>query len=252
MKKTILIVNPTSLNLIKAIYNILTTNLLEIIIIGNREVIKKLCMQIHLNIDLLQLIEYTDENDIYQKILSCQKNHCVQGIIVDDFVNKQYLKKECNYICTMIDFNIFKQSVFIINNTKSNELINKIKETIVLLKQLQISTINVGIVTINKDKVIQRKKQIKNELGIKKVDLITEDKIKKSKYNIIIFEEKYKEIEYINQIHQMVLPRIIEIKIASNIFIFDALQQPFKNLFLQLIFLNKIDLLNNKVNSQVI
>lgn len=252
MKKTILIVNPTTLNLIKAIYNILTTNLLEIIIIGNREVIKNLCMQIHLNIDLLQLIEYTDENDIYQKILSCQKNHCVQGIIVDDFVNKQYLKKECNYICTMIDFNIFKQSVFIINNTKSNELINKIKETIVLLKQLQISTINVGIVTINKDKVIQRKKQIKNELGIKKVDLITEDKIKKSKYNIIIFEEKYKEIEYINQIHQMVLPRIIDIKIASNIFIFDALQQPFKNLFLQLIFLNKIDLLNNKVNSQVI
>lgn len=252
MKKTILIVNPTNLNLIKAIYNVLTTNLLEIIIIGNRNIINNLCIQIHLNIDLLQLIEYTDENDIYQKIITCQKNHCVSGIIIDEFINRPLIKNDCHYICTMIDFNIFKQSVFIINNNKPMELINNIKETMIILRKLQINTINIGLIAISKDKALQRRKQIKNELGVKKVDIITENKIKKSKYNIIIFEEKYKEIEYIKQIHQMVLPRIIEIKMASNIYIFDAHQQSFKNLVLQLIFLNKINLLDYKLNSQVI
>ena len=38
-KNTVLVINPLSINLMKAIYNALATNLLDIIIVGDRKVI---------------------------------------------------------------------------------------------------------------------------------------------------------------------------------------------------------------------
>lgn len=252
MKRTILVINPSSVNIIKAVYNALVTNLLDIIIIGDHLVITELCEKVNLNINLLQIIECNDKNEINQKLINYQKNNLIEGMIIDNFDYKSIMRKDYHYICTMIDFAIFKQSVFIINNYKTSNLIKKISETISLINNLSIDYIKIGIIALNRDKALYRRKQIKKELGIKTVDIINIEKIKKCKYNIIIFEDKYLENEYIKQIKEMILPRIIEIKKTSNLYIFDAKQTSFKNIFFQLVFLSKVDLTNNKINSQIV
>ena len=46
-KNTVLIINLTSENLMKAIYNAIAINLLDIILIGDRKIIYSLCKNLH-------------------------------------------------------------------------------------------------------------------------------------------------------------------------------------------------------------
>lgn len=251
-KKTILVINPKSLNVMKAIYNTLVANLLDIIILGNRSIIYNLCTQINLNINLLQIVDCNTENDIYYKLKKYKEIKTISGIIVDDLKEEKLLNLYSYYsLCNLIDFGIFKKSVFLIKNTIKMNLLKNISDTIQIINNLNINDINVAIIG-DREKALEKRRIIKQGLGLKSVDIIDEAKIIKCKYNIIIFEDKYKEIEYLNYINKLVLPRIIEIKKASNIYIFDANNKEFKNIFLEIVFLNKINSLYNKINSQLI
>ena len=57
---------------------------------------------------------------------------------------------------------------------------------------------------------------------------------------------------YTNSIINKALVRTVEIRKASNMFIFDAKGKSLKNVFIQLLFISKIDKLSNEVNSKVI
>lgn len=251
-KKTVLVINPKSINLMKAIYNNLVANLLDIIILGNRTNIYELCVKIHLNINLLQIVDCENENEIYLKLKKYKKIKNISGIIVDG-INEEKILNLYSYhsICNLIDFGVFKQSVFLIKNTVKINFLKNIRDTIQLINCLDINNINVAIVG-EREKALEKRRIIKQELGLKSVDIIDENKIIKCKYNIIVFEAKHKEIEYLEKINKLTLPRIIEIKKASNVYIFDANNKEFKNIFLQIIFLNKVNLLYDKINSQII
>ncbi len=252
-KKTILIINPISINLMKGIHNVLITELLDLIILGNRNIINTLCNEINLNINSLQIIDCNNQDEIYEKLKQYSKIKNIFGIIYDDFNEELLLDVyDINSLGYLIDFGIFKKSVLLVRNSNKKDQYYCLNEMINIINNLNFDQLKISIVKSNKEKTNLKAKQIKQILNIQKIDNIDITKIKKCKYNIIIFDDKFKEIEYINKIKNMFLPRIIEIKKASNMFIFDAKNKEFKNIFIQFLFLNKINCLNNKVNTQAI
>lgn len=252
-KNTVLVINPNSINLMKAIYNALVSNILEIIILGNKKTIYELSSQINLNIDLLKIIDCNNVNDIYHKMKIIKDKYLIQGIIIDNYDEEQLLNFYSYYsISTMIDFGIFKKSVFLLKGGAKINLVQNIEEIKQLMKQFNIENINIGVVYSNKDKSYYKRKLLKDGLGIKNVDIIDESKIKKCKYNIVLFDDKNNEEQYLNQLKNLVLPRFIQIKKASNIYIFNAKGQNFKNIFLQFIFISKVKELINEFNTKVI
>ena len=98
MKNKIIVVNPVSTNIMKAICNSLIANLVDIIIIGNREKIKKLCDRVNINICILRIIHCNNEKEIVFKLKQYQEKAKVDGIIIDEL--KEYKYKEllnCDY-----------------------------------------------------------------------------------------------------------------------------------------------------------
>lgn len=253
MKKSVLVINPKSVEIMKAIYNILVIDALDIIILGNRDYISYLCSQINLNINLLQIIECENEEKISDVIKTYKSIKSINGIIVDGFRYEMlYELFKYREICNIVDFGIFKKSCFLVKNAIDSTYKKNIEETIKLIRSINLNSINTGIVCIDKQKGIMKKKWLKKEFNLKNVDIINKDKIKKCKYNLIVFDDRLTEIEYLNKISSKVLPKVTEINKASNIIIFDANGKVFKNIFLQFMFLSKTSLLNNQINTQAI
>lgn len=252
-KNTVLIINPVSVNIMKAIYNALVINMLDIIILGDRKIIYALCMELNLDIGQLQIIDLLQLDDISVKVDEYTRMKEIKGIIIDDNISGKLIKKiNTRHICSIIDYGIFLKSIFIIKYKNTNELMKNINETIEILNNLNQNNINIGLIGSKKETICKIKKEIKEKIKIKKVDLININKISKIKYNIIIFEDKIEEMVYTNSIINKALVRTVEIRKASNMFIFDAKGKSLKNVFIQLLFISKIDKLSNEVNSKVI
>lgn len=252
-KNTILVINPKNKNIIKAIFNALVINMLDIIILGNRLEISKLCEEVNLNVDLLQIIECETEQKVCQRLNHYKNYKNIKGIIFDDFREDKIIDIfNYNNICQLIDFGIFKKSVFVVKNTVEINLKRCIIETIKLIEQLKINSLNVGVISLDKQRAVMKKKWLKKEFKFRNIDIIEINKIKKCKHNLIIFDDKILENEYICKIKTMVLPRTVQIKKASNVLIFDAKDLEFKNIFIQLVLLSKLTLFNNEINSQAV
>ena len=245
MKKTVLVINPKSIDIMKAIYNILVINALDIIILGFRQQIQVLCEMVNLDINLLQIIDCNNEEEIIKSYVKYKSVKEINGIIVDG-INKDilYKKIKCNEVCTLVDYGMFKKSCFIVNNTLDKNFSNNIMETIILLKSF-INKINIGFVCLDNNQASMKKKWLKEEFGIKKMCCLKVNKIKKCKCNMIIFDDQLMEKEYINKIKKSICIKATEINKASNIIIFDANGKVFKNIFMQFMFLSKTALLNN-------
>ena len=96
------------------------------------------------------------------------------------------------------------------------------------------------------------KQTLEKRISVNKIKIIKENKIKKSKYNIILFDDMINEEKFLKEINNKILQRVIEIKKASNIYVFDAKQKELKIIFLQLLLLSKIDKLIEKINTKII
>lgn len=245
MRKTVLVINPKSIDIMKAIYNILVINALDIIILGVREKIQKLCEEVNLDINLLQIIDCDNEEDIIKSYDKYKSIKDIKGIIVDG-IKKDilYKKMKCNQICTLVDYGMFKKSCFIVNNTSGKNLSCNIIETIILLKSFT-SKISIGLICLDNTKATLKKKWLKEEIGIKKIYFMKKEKIKKCKCNMIIFDDELMEKEYINKIKKSICIKSTEINKASNMIIFDANGKVFKNIFMQFMFLSKTTLIND-------
>lgn len=247
-KNTVLVINPLSINLMKAIYNALATNLLDIIIVGDRKVIYEICEKLNYNIQLLQIVDCTDKENLYRIINQYKDIKDLQGIIIDDVINGDMINIiHSKMICKIIDFGIFKKSIFIINNTN----INNIKDTINIINDLNIYNVNIAVVQSDKEQTNKIKQEIKKEVITTKINVISKSKIKKNKYNIIIFDDKFQEILYLKEIKNQILTREMDVKKASKVYIFDAKGKSLKNIFIQFLFLSKIDPLLNEINTQI-
>ena len=247
-KNTVLIINLTSENLMKAIYNAIAINLLDIILIGDRKIIYSLCKNLNYNINLLQIVDCTDKVSLYNIIDKYKNEKNIQGIIIDDKLEGNlfhYIKT--NKLCKIIDYTIFNKSIFLIG---SNDIKN-LKEVIKIINQLNIYTIKIAIISSNKHKTNSYKDLIRKEINYLKIDVINKNKIKKCKYNIIIFDDKIEELQYINDINNKTLIRIIDIKKTSKTFVFDASNKQLKTIFLQLLFLSKLNSMSFETYTQI-
>lgn len=250
-KNTIVVINPVSVNVIKAIYNCVVSNILNIIILGNKNIIYEICNNLNINTHFFTIIDCLNEKEIIKNLFICIKEYELKGIILDEVKNSK-IKDElnCKQICHIIDYGIFKKSVFLINdNTKTNivDTINDIRE---ILCSLDISNFNIGLISYEKEKSIIKRKYLKEQLHTNNVDIIDLNRIKK--YNIIIFGNKQLKSNFIKKIDEMILPRIIEINKASNIYVFDAKGKKFKNIFFEFVLLSKIDKLYYEFDTQTI
>lgn len=251
MKKNIvIIINPMSKNIMKAIYNALIINLIEIIIIGDRKIIYSLCIELNLNIEILQIVDVLEIKDINIKIEEYKKIKEIKGIIIDDCKNGNIIKEiKTNYICNLVDFGVFLKSVYIVN---SNKYESNIENIINITKGLNILNNNIGIVMGEKSRTIELKKKLRKKMIANKVDIIYQKRISKCKYNIILFESRLMERQYLNLLKEKVLVRNIEINKASNIYIFDAKNKSLNSIFLQLLFLSKIQDASDEVNTKIV
>ncbi len=253
MKYKIIVVNPVSTNIMKAICNSLIANLVDIIIIGNREKIQKLCDRVNINICILRIIHCNNEKEIVFKLKQYQEKAKVDGIIIDEL--KEYKYKEllnCDYLCHMIDFNVFKKSVCLLHEGNKINLNNQLLSIIALLNKLNIRNIKIGIVSQEQDKALNIRNNIKKNMKINNVEIINYELIEKCNYNIIIFANKQLKLSFISRIEEYTLPKVVEINKASNILIFNASGKSLKNIFFEFLFLSKINQLNYEFNTQAI
>lgn len=252
-KNKIIVINPVSLNIMKAICNSFLSNLVEIIILGNKEKIDKLCNKLNISINVFNIIHCNNEKEIVFKLHQYQEKQKINGIIIDDL--KEYKYKElfkCEYLCHMIEFKEFKKSMFLLHSSNKVNLKISLNSIFSLFEILNIENIKIAIVGENKEKTSVIKENIKNNFNIDNIDIINLNLINKDNYNIIIFENRQLKESFINQINQYILPKIIEINKASNILIFDAKGKSLKNIFFEFLFFSKIKYLNNEFNPQTI
>ena len=252
-KNTILVINPISKNIMKAMYNAIIVNLINIIIIGDRKIIYELCIELNINIQLLQIVDCNNIQNLNKKLEEYKLIKNIKGIIIDDIPNGTILNAlTSKSICKIIDFGVFDKSVYLIKNTFNIIQIEKIKETIKIINSLNNKEINIGIITSNRKNSMEIKQTLEKRISVNKIKIIKENKIKKSKYNIILFDDMINEEKFLKEINNKILQRVIEIKKASNIYVFDAKQKELKIIFLQLLFLSKIDKLIEEINTKII
>lgn len=245
-KNTILVVNPTKLNVMKAICNAIVANILDIIILGNRLVIESLCKELRFNINLLQIIDCEYEEDIYFKLNQYKDISNIIGIIYDDLDDFK-IKTILNYkpVCHMVNFGEFNKSIFLLNNYNENDSLDEVMD---MLSRFNIFYISIGLVYVDKEKANQKKQNIKAKYSIRKINIIDTNKIKKCNNNVIIFENKILKSAYLSSINSVTLTRIIEIRETNNEYIFNIKGLKLKNIFFIFLFLSKVS--KKYLNSQ--
>ena len=139
----------------------------------------------------------------------------------------------------MVDYKLFRKSIFVIedNNYVSNYL--NIKEILNLMNSLDIKKIKMAIVYKNKKKAINIYKQIKEIFQLNKVNIINKIKPNKTKYNLIIFEDYDLQNKFINN-NTNHLTKVVQFKKISNTLIFNTENISFKNIFFQFLIVSKI------------
>ena len=116
IKINIIVINPTSVNTMKAICNAIISNIVNIIIFGDKEKIKVLCDKLNISIGILRIIQCSTEKEIVFKIQKYQEQVAIKGIIIDEIKdNKIKEQLKCIPLCHIIDFGVFRKSVFILN-----------------------------------------------------------------------------------------------------------------------------------------
>ncbi len=147
-KNQIIVINPISINIMKAICNSLISNLVEIIIIGNREIIKELCYKVNININVFRIIHCNNEKEMLFKLKQYQEKVKIDGIIIDELKEHKYKEIiKCEYLCHMIDFGVFKKSVCLLHNSCKVNIINDLTDN--LLKNLRNGNLDIVIASIN-------------------------------------------------------------------------------------------------------
>lgn len=240
MNNKILVIKPQNINLLKTIYNYLLLDTLNIIIIGNKNDIKSKCEIINLDYNILNIDSCEDDLLIYEKVNNYIKTENIKGIIIDNLEEKNILELFDNYTsCYMVDYKLFRKSIFVIedNNYVSNYL--NIKEIINLMDSLDIKKIKMAIVYKNKKKAINIYKQIKEIFRLNKVNIINKIKPNKTKYNLIIFEDYDLQNKFINN-NTNRLTKVVQFKKISNTLIFNIENISFKNIFFQFLIVSKI------------
>lgn len=240
MNNKILVIKPQNINLLKTIYNYLLLDTLNIIIIGNKNDIKSKCEIINLDYNILNIDSCEDDLLIYEKVNNYIKTENIKGIIIDNLEEKNILELFDNYTsCYMVDYKLFRKSIFVIedNNYVSNYL--NIKEILNLMDSLDIKKIKMAIVYKNKKKAINIYKQIKEIFQLNKVNIINKIKPNKTKYNLIIFEDYDLQNKFINN-NTNHLTKVVQFKKISNTLIFNTENISFKNIFFQFLIVSKI------------
>lgn len=240
MNNKILVIKPQNINLLKTIYNYLLLDTLNIIIIGNKNDIKSKCETINLDYNILNIDSCEDDLLIYEKVNNYIKTENIKGIIIDNLEEKNILELFDNYTsCYMVDYKLFRKSIFVIedNNYVSNYL--NIKEILNLMNSLDIKKIKMAIVYKNKKKAINIYKQIKEIFQLNKVNIINKIKPNKTKYNLIIFEDYDLQNKFINN-NTNHLTKVVQFKKISNTLIFNTENISFKNIFFQFLIVSKI------------
>lgn len=243
----IIVINPKSTNMLKAIYNATIIKLVDIIVFGNIKEMEFVCKQINLNTNLLTIIDCPNEETIYRKIKEFKGMNHVDAIIYDN-VSKQIesvLNVECKF--HLINYGIFHKSVFLIDN-KTTQLTN-IQKTIEFMNRLGIESKTLGIVTDNKEIFNTKRKWYKNEYNFKNVEMIDTTKINKCKNNVILFDSENLKKDFLKELKLQIIPRYLEIKKASNQIVIDAKGMELKNIFLGIILTSKLNA-NHKINAQ--
>lgn len=245
----IIVINPKSTNMLKAIYNATIIRLVDIIIFGNIKDMELVCKQINLKTNLLTIIDCPTEESIYRKIKEFKGLNKVDVIIYDN-VSKQIesvLNVESKF--HLINYGVFYKSVFLIDN-RTTQLIN-IQKTIEFMNILGINDLSLGIVTKNEEIFNTKRKWYKNEYGFKNVEMLETSKIGKCKDNVILFDSEIEKKEFLKELKMQIIPRYLEIKKASNHIVIDAKGMELKNIFLGIILASKLDA-NHKINAQAI
>ena len=236
-KNNVVIINPKSINVMKAVCNAVMLDIVDIVIFGNKDIIKSLCEELNFNSNLLNIIECNNEKEILSKFDNYKNNFIIDGVILDDIKNikiKSCLRSKT--ICHVVDFGVFKNSVYLIDR------FNKIKIVGEMLHELNIYDIKVG--------VVYNDPNCKNEILTGNIRFIDMDEIMSCEYKIILFESQELKEQFINKVEQLTLPRVAEIKKASNMYVFDAFGKQFKNIFFELVFISKLTTLNSKINAK--
>jgi len=252
-KNNVIVINPNSVNTMKAICNAIVSKLVNIIIFGDKQKIRLLCDKLNISIGILRIIECKTEKEIIFKLQKYQEQVLIKGIIIDELKDnniKEQLK--CIKICHMIDFGVFRKSVFLLHFSNKENIYTNLNEVFSLMNDLNIKEQSIGLISCNKEKAIEKRKQLKEQLKIDTIDIIDFERIKKGYYNIIIFETKQLKQTYINQINELILPRLIEISKTSNTIVLDAKGKKFKNIFFEFVLLSKLELKSNKIYAQII
>lgn len=245
----VIVINPKSSNMLKAIYNATMIKLVNIIIFGNLKELKMLCKQINLNTDLLTIIDCENDSTVFKKIKEYKGLNLVSAIIYDN-INKQ-IESILNVECTfhLINYGVLYKSVFLIDN-KTTQLTN-IKKTIDFMSLLGIESKSLGIVTKNEEIFMTKKKWYKKEYNFKSVEMIDTSKINKCKNNVILFDSEIEKRDFLKELKLQIIPRYLELKKASNHIVFDAKGMELKNIFFGIILISKLNT-NYKVNAQAI
>ena len=61
-KNNVVIINPKSINVMKAVCNAVMLDIVDIVIFGNKDSIKSLCEELNFNSNLLNIIELCKKN----------------------------------------------------------------------------------------------------------------------------------------------------------------------------------------------
>lgn len=245
----IIVVNPKSTNMLKAIYNATMIKLVDIIIFGDLKKLELSCKQINLNTNLLTIIDCPTDQIVFKKLKEYKGMNLINAIIYDN-ISKQ-IESVLNVESTvhLINYGVLNKSVFLINN-KTTQL-TSIQKTIELMNSIGIENKSLGIVTKNEEIFMNKRKWYKKEFNFKNVDMIEVQSIQKCKDNIILFDSDIEKQEFLKELKMQLLPRYIEIKKASNHIVFDAKGMELRNIFFGIILISKLNA-NQKINAQAI
>ncbi len=258
VKNIVVVIAPYDKNMLKAIFNAMVIDLINIVVVGAKTQIVSLCQSIHLNANLLEIVDCSEEKNINNEVQKILNEQNVQGIVYGHYENlvaEKILKPE--FEVEILNFTICKQLLFIANcyqgdNNKITDKKDFILETKKVMNDLMIYNHTIGLVTEDKNKVMEmEKKVLKKTLCNCKIDIISTKQIFKGKHNLIVFKNNDASTIFTETAKMSMQVKSIKIKKASNYYLVDAFEKDFKDIFFAFILLSKITLNKAEIKAQV-
>lgn len=237
MNECIIIIRPLSKNIYKAISNVLTLKMIDVVLVGNKDIIKIMLKENNIDISICEIIDLTNYGEIEDVINKLSKKRVIKGIVHDGANIMDYKVTSKYYI---INKGSYQKQLYIVS--KDYFLQNNI------LEEINNSPLNrkLGIVAEEKQDYLDFISRNKGKYRYKQ---LTSKCIYKSKYNVLVFLNNNQMNEYIKEVNDDIKARVIEVKKTSSIQFVDAFMNNFKNCFYSFVYLTKSSFHNTHINS---